>query len=99
MQTLRLSISIVLMLMAVAIVAVNWSCFIKTERNKRKGINKHHSTVPLLSVILAGLGFSTYPFSRGAWIGIIPAVDIGNWLALVGFPLAIARGSLKKKQN
>ncbi len=86
------------MLLAAYIVVMNWGCVIASERNKRKGIDKHHSTVPFISLILAGvLAYPLYPFTPKWWIGIIPAVDIGNWMLVIGLPWAIARGAFKKE--
>ncbi len=96
MIILRASASIVLLLLAAYIVVMNWSCVIANGWNKRKGIDKHHSTGPLISLILAGFAFLLYPFTPKGWIGIIPAVDIGNWILLIGLPWAIARGAFKK---
>jgi hypothetical protein len=89
-------VSIVLLLLAAYIVVMNWGCVIASGRNKRKGIDKRHSTVPLISLILAGFAFPLYPFAPKGWIGIIPAVDIGNWILLIGLPWAIAHGAFKK---
>jgi len=97
MTALRASASIVLLLVAACIVVMNWGCVIASERNKRKGIDKYHSTVPLVSLILAGFAFPLYPFVPKGWIGIVPAVDIANWILIIGLPWAIARGAFKKK--
>ncbi|MBI2441694.1 MAG: hypothetical protein HYV35_10020 [Lentisphaerae bacterium] len=100
MTILRASISVILMALAAYIVVMNWGCVIASERNKRKGIAKHHSTVPLISLILTGvIAYPLYPFSPKWWIGIIPAVDIGNWMLVIGLPWAIARGMFKKEDT
>ncbi len=67
------------MLMALYIVAMNWGCIIVSVRNRRNGIDKHHSTVPLFSLISAYLAYLAYPHKPASWIGLIPAIDIGNW--------------------
>ena len=96
MKELRISIAVILMLMAAYVAVMNWGCVIASERNKRKGVRKHHSTVPLISLVLSALAFELYPFSPKGWIGIIPAVDIGNWMLVIGLPWAIATGQFKK---
>ena len=100
MTTLRTSIAGIAMLLAAYIVVMNWGCVIASELNKRKGIDKHHSTVPLISLILAGvIAYPVYPFCPKWWIGIIPAVDIGNWMLIIGLPWAIAQGMFKKGES
>lgn len=98
MIALRTSGAIIAMLLAAYIVVMNWGCVIASERNKRKGIAKHHSTVPLFSLLLTGMiAYPLYPFSPKWWIGIIPAVDIGNWMLIIGLPWAIVHGMFRKK--
>jgi hypothetical protein len=70
------------MLMALYIVAMNWGCVIVSMRNRRNGIDKYHSTVPLVSLIIAYFSYVTYPNKPASWIGLIPALDIGNWYLL-----------------
>ena len=107
MTILRASIAGIVMLLAAHIAVMNWRCVIASEINKRKGIDKHHSTVPLISLILAGVvAYPLYPFTPKWWIGIIPAVDIGTWMLIIGLPalqpipyLGIDRPSGHKKGN
>ena len=94
MKEIRIGVAIILALFAACFMVMNWSCVIVSERNKRRGIDKHVSTVPLISVILAGLAYASYPVR---WIGVIPAVDIGNWIFIIGFPWALAKGFFKKE--
>jgi hypothetical protein len=99
MNGLRITAAVILILLAVYITAMNWGCVIVSMRNKRRGIGKHHSTVPLISLILAALAYAVCPFSSKAWIGIIPAVDVGNWSLIIGLPWAIAKGAFRKNPN
>jgi hypothetical protein len=95
---LRASGALILMLLAAYVAIVNWGCVIVSERNRRKGIDGHHSTVPAVSLILAGgLAYPLYPFAPKWWIGIIPALDIGTWMLIIGLPWAIAHGAFKKE--
>ena len=97
MTEIRASIAVILLLLACLMVVMNWSCVAASERNKRKGIQKHVSTVPLLSLIFAGLAHTVCPWTSKGWIGIIPAVDIGNWMFIIGVPWALAKGMFKKE--
>ncbi|MBI2266299.1 MAG: hypothetical protein HYU64_14230 [Armatimonadetes bacterium] len=100
MITVRTVACIILLLFAAYIAIMNWACVIASELNRRKGIAKHHSTVPLVSFIVAGMfAYPLYPFAYKSWIAIIPLVDIGNWLFLIGLPVAVIRGAFKKEQT
>ena len=96
MIAMRTTIAIILMFLAGYIVMMNWGCVIVSMLNKRRRIDRHHSTVPLISFLLTAVAFEVYPFMPKGWIGIIPAVDIGNWMLIIGLPCAIATGAFKK---
>ena len=99
MTELRASIAVFLLLIASLMVIMNWSCIIEIARNRRNGIQKHVSTVPLISLIFAGLAHKIYPWTPKTWIAIIPASDIGNWMLIIGLPWTIwtiAKGMFKK---
>ncbi len=89
--------AILIILLGLFIVVMNWYCVIVSMRNKSKGINKHQSTVPLISFLLSAVAYALYPFIPKWWIGIIPAIDIGNWTLIVGLPWAIAKGAFNKE--
>jgi hypothetical protein len=100
MTILRASIAAIVMLLAAYIAVINWWYVIASELNKRRGIDKHYSTVPLISLILAGvIAYPLYPFTPNWWIWVLPAVDIGNWMLIIGLPWAIAHGMFKKKES
>ena len=82
MAILRLVLALAFMLMALYIAAMNWGCVIVSMRNRRNGIDKYHSPVPLVSLIFAYLSYLAYPNKPASWIGLIPALDVGNWLLL-----------------
>ena len=97
MTTLRAIVAVIVLILAAYIAVMNWGCVIASEINRRKGIDKHHSVVPALSLIFAGvLAYPLYPFTPKWWIGLIPAFDIGTWVLIIGLPWAIATGMFKK---
>jgi len=96
---MRASVAVILLLLAAYIVVMNWGCVIASEINRRKGIDKHYSTGPLVSLILAGIAFPVFPLAPKWWIGIIPAVDIGNWMLIIGLPWAIGHSVFKKEPS
>ena len=64
MNEFRVTVAVILMLLAAYIVVMNWVCVIISMRNKWQGIDKHHSTVPVVSLILAILANLLYPIHR-----------------------------------
>jgi hypothetical protein len=97
MMTTRLIAAIILMLMALYISVMNWGCVIVSSLNKKRGISKHHSTVPLVSLILAGLAYPLYPYEPKGWVVILPLIDIGNWIFVIGLPWAVVKGIQGRK--
>jgi len=98
MTTARLIIMIVILFFALCIVAMNWSSVIRNMRNKRHGIHRHHSTIPIVSFILAALSYIVYPRpDKGAAL-IIPLLDIANW-RLLWLSVAMIRHPWKKEKH
>ena len=60
-----------------------------------RGIDKHFSTVPLVSFVLAIWASGIYPKSNKEWIIWIPLLDISNW-TLLFLPLVWMRDRKKK---
>ncbi len=71
-----------LLLLAGYVAAVNWGCAIVSQINRRKGIDRHHSFVPLISVFLSGFAYFVCPRSGRNWVFVVPLCDIGNWVVL-----------------
>ena len=96
MTTIRISLTIAILLFAAYIVVMNWGCVIVSTRNKRRGIDRHHSTVPVISFVLVALAFGMYPRPDKMWMLAIPLLDIANWSLLL-FPVVLIREARKKK--
>lgn len=97
MTVLRAGGAVILILLGVLVVWMNWWCVRASTRNKRRGIDKHHSTVPVVSFIFTGvLAYPLFPYEPKWWISIIPAFDIGNWMLIIGLPWVITQGMMKK---
>ncbi len=90
MDTTRLILAIIILLLAGYIVAMNWGCVIVSIRNKRHGIDRHHSTVPVVSFILVALAHVIYPRSDKNWMIVIPVLDIANW-SVLALPFGLFR--------
>ena len=86
METIRLIISLVFLCIATLVVIGNACCVYVSFRNRKREIDRHHSTVPLVSAILAGLGYSLYPYSQAAWFWLLPFFDMGNWILFFAVP-------------
>jgi hypothetical protein len=96
MTNFRLWLSVLLMLMAGYVVLMNWARVAATIRNRRRGIPRRHSTVPLVSLLLAGLAAAVYPFTPRLWIGLIPLTDVAN-LMLLWLPVFLIKEAKKRR--
>ena len=95
MMIARCIIASVILLFAAYVVVMNWGCVIASSRNKRRGIMRHHSTVPIFSFVLAALAYAVYPGPNKGWIILIPLLDIANWTLLL-LPVVWMRERKKK---
>ncbi|MEZ5989389.1 MAG: hypothetical protein R3F30_09745 [Planctomycetota bacterium] len=95
MTLLRAALAIALVLLGLYFIAANWACVLVSLRNRRRGIPRHHPVMPLLSVFASIGALVLYPWSPATWILLIPAVDIGNWVLVIGLPWSIAAGSFR----
>jgi len=82
---------------AAYIVAFNWGCVIVSTRNRKRGINRHHSVVPLGSALFAAFALIAYSSPLRYWVLLVPILDIGNWL-LLWLPVVFIR-NLRDKKN
>ena len=87
-----------ILVVTVYLVAMNWGCVIVTEINRRKKIDRHHSTVPLVSLFLAGCAYFVFPSSGRIWVFVVPLCDIANWLVLL-LPFWLIKEAWQKKQS
>jgi hypothetical protein len=78
MTTARAIIALLIAALAAYIAVMNWLCAIISVRNLRRGIDKHHSMVPVLSFILISAAGPIYPFEPKWWLAFIPLLDLGN---------------------
>ena len=92
----RIILAIVILLFAVYIVVMNWGCVIVSIRNRKRGIDRHHSTVPVVSFIMAGLAHLICPWPDKSWMIAIPLLDIANW-SLLWLPFGLIREWRRRK--
>jgi hypothetical protein len=95
MTIARFILAFAILLFAAYIVFMNWGCVAVSMRNKRRGIDRHHSTVPVVSFILAALAHLIYPRADEGWMITVPLLDIGNW-SLLWLPVRLIREWKKK---
>ena len=94
----RLIISIIVLVFTVGIVVMNWGSVIVNARNKKKGVERHYSTVPVVSLILAAIAYVVYPNPDRIWIFLFPVTDIANWRLLL-LPVAVIRQAITKGKD
>jgi len=98
MRTALIMLSGVFLLWAAYVVVMNWACVIASSRNRRKDIDRHHSTVPLVSLILAALAVTAWPLQGKLWLLVLPALDIANWMILA-MPFQLLRERRKDSSH
>jgi hypothetical protein len=95
--TIRLIIAIVILVFALLLVVMNWGCVIVNMRNKKRGDDRHYSTVPIVSLVLAAVAYLLYPRPDKSWMIAIPLLNIANW-RLLWLPVALIR-QLRTKRS
>ncbi|MFT5191647.1 MAG: hypothetical protein ACI9DF_003900 [Verrucomicrobiales bacterium] len=95
MTTALTTLSIVLLLLAAYVVVMNWICVIVSTRNKKRGIDRHSSMVPLISVIATVGSYLIFSHPNAEWMFVIPLLDLSNW-SLVWLPFYLLRESIRK---
>jgi hypothetical protein len=92
----RFIIAIAILFLAAYVAVMNWGCVIVSSRNRRRGIDRYHSTVPLFSFLLTVPAIVVYPWpGEAAWMLAVPLLDIGNWVlvfAPIGLIALLIRG-------
>jgi hypothetical protein len=78
MTVARFILAIAILVFAACVVVMNWGCVIVSLRNKRRAIDRHHSTVPIVSFVLAALAYLVYPRPDSMWMTSVPLLDIAN---------------------
>ena len=83
---------------ALYVVTMNWGCVIASSRNKARGIDRHHSTVPVVSFLLAFLALFMWPYWPQKWVLLVPALDIAN-LSLLFWPFVLIYQAIRKRSS
>ena len=96
MMTARTFLAIVVLLLAGYVVVMNWGCVFVSTRNKKLGIDRHHSMVPIISFVLTALAYLIFPRPDKIWMISVPLLDIANWSILL-LPFVLIRESRNKK--
>ena len=97
MTTARTILAIALLLLAAYIVVMNWACVISNTKNRRRGIDRHSSMVPLMSILLTLGAMMVFPHPKAEWMLIVPFLDLSTW-SLLWFPFALLFHSPKNER-
>jgi hypothetical protein len=98
MHVLKTALGILCLLAALYILVMNWACVILSLRNKRRGIDRHHSTIPIVSAFPAILAAALLGRPFGIWALLIPILDIAN-LNLLFSPIYLILHLLRKRRQ
>ena len=79
--------AIVLTLFGVYIVVMNYWCAIASVRNKRKGLDRHYSMIPLVAQVVFGVAYTASSFAPaailpGALLLVLALSDLSLWSLL-----------------
>ena len=83
MTIARYIVGLALLLFATYVAVMNWACIIVSVRNSRRGIDRHHSTIPFVSFFVVILAMAVYPGRDQVWMLAVPLLDIGHWILIV----------------
>jgi hypothetical protein len=95
----QLILALVFLAVASFIAVMNWCCVISTWRNKRRGIDKHHSTVPIVSLFACAIASMAWPYAHKGWLVVPAALDIGNWIIPIGLLVLLPMSALRKARE
>ena len=82
MNTARMILALCLLTLGALIVIINWGYVLVSMRNYKRGVDRHYSTIPIVSLVLTGLAFLIHPGPAKLWMLAVPLVDIANWTLL-----------------
>ena len=82
MNTARVIVALCMLTLGAAIVLINWGCVFVSLRNYKRGIQRHHSTIPIMSVVFTALAYFIHPGPSKLWMLVVPVADIANWTLL-----------------
>ena len=78
---------------ALFVVGMNWSCVFLNFRNRRRGIDKHHSMVPVVAQVLLVIAAQCSRLEQSPWLPtlafwILGLADISLWM-LASLPFVL----------
>lgn len=98
MTEFRTFAAIILVLLAAYIMIMNWVCLVVNIQNQRRGIDRHTSMIPLLTIVISIGAYFCAPGSNPFWVFIVPLLDISSW-CLFWLPFFLFLTFIKKKRN
>jgi uncharacterized membrane protein YuzA (DUF378 family) len=95
--------SVLLLLLSAIFGAINWFAIGVSLRNKRLGIRRHMSPIPLFAQVFGIAAFVTSTVEQSSflprWIYVIvPLLDISLW-SLAYWPVYVARQRMKDRRR
>ncbi len=65
---------------------LNWGCIWARVRDRRRGIDKNHSLVPLVGPVFVMMGANVAPMEIPWWLWLSWAVDPGTYVLICVLP-------------
>jgi hypothetical protein len=72
-------VAVLLAVVGVYVVALNARCVCVSLRNKRRGVDRHHSTVPLVAQIFLGFSWLLSPIVPQWALWTVALADVSLW--------------------
>jgi uncharacterized membrane protein len=90
------SLAVLLAVIALSVIVMNYACVIASYRNRLRGIDRHHSTLPLVPQILLVLADRASSIAPARvlpwpWLLGLALADIGLWVLLVALFSVLVR--------
>ncbi len=86
MQTFLWIVGGIIVALGVLLTLLNWGCVWTGVRDRRLGIDKNHSTVPLVGPAFVMLGAYAAPMEIPWWLWLSWAVDPGTFMVVCALP-------------
>lgn len=90
-------VSVIFAVCALFVVLCNAGCVLASMRNRRLGVDRHHSTVPFVPQILLLLSAMVSPIVPRPLLWAIGLSDVGLW-ELACVPLFLLRQRLRRRR-
>ncbi len=95
-MTLRTIFAIALLFLGAFITFINYGAIFENRKNAKRGIDKHHSFVPILAPVGFIGGGLLLPYNFGSYFCFASLFDPGTIVLIIGFPYYLIRSIVNR---